>query len=94
METAASDVLTFLAPDHWTLKEAEQKRDGKLNKARLAHGKDQEDKIKEAQATFEKSKKHCRPHEGQISIFNCLANLFKLLLKVPVDLQALSSDNS
>jgi hypothetical protein len=58
LETAATDVLTFLAPDHWTLKEAEQNRDGKLSKARLAHGKDQEDKIKEAQATFEKSKKH------------------------------------
>jgi hypothetical protein len=58
METAATDVLTFLAPDRLTLKEAEERRDGKLKKARLAHGKDQEDKIKEAQATFEKSKKH------------------------------------
>jgi hypothetical protein len=58
LETAATDALTFLAPNNWTLKEAEEKRDGKLNKAKLAHGKDQEDKITEANASFEKSKKH------------------------------------
>jgi hypothetical protein len=58
VETAATDALTFLAPNNWTLKEAEEKRDGKLNKAKLAHGKDQEDKITEANTTFEKSKKH------------------------------------
>src|SRR5262249_3406164 len=32
--------------------------DGKLNKAKLSHGKDQENKIAEANASFEKSKKH------------------------------------
>ena len=58
VETAATDTLTFLAPNNWTLKEAEEKRDGKLNKAKLAHGKDQEDKITEANTSFEKSKKH------------------------------------
>jgi hypothetical protein len=58
VEMPANDVLTFLAPDKLTLKEAEEKRDGKLHKAKLAHGKDQEDKITEANASFEKSKKH------------------------------------
>jgi hypothetical protein len=58
VETAATDVLTFLAPNHWTLEEAEKNRDDKLNKAKLAHGKDQEDKITEANTSFEKSKKH------------------------------------
>src|SRR5580704_18911217 len=58
VETAATDTLTFLAPNKWTLKEAEQKRDFKLNNAKLAHGKDQEDKITEANTSFEKSKKH------------------------------------
>ena len=58
VETAATDTLTFLAPNNWTLKEAEEKRDGKLNKAKLAHGKDQEEKITEANTSFEKSKKH------------------------------------
>lgn len=58
LETAATDVLTFLAPDRQTLKEAEKRRDAKLNKARLAHGKDQENKIKEANTSFEKSKRH------------------------------------
>jgi hypothetical protein len=57
-ETAATDALTFLAPNNWTLQEAEHNRDTKLNRAKLAHGKDQEDKITEANATFEKSKKH------------------------------------
>jgi hypothetical protein len=58
VETAASAALTFLAPNHWTLEEAEENRNGKLNKAKLAHGKDQENKIAEANASFEKSKKH------------------------------------
>jgi hypothetical protein len=58
VETAATETLTFLAPDKLTLKEAEAKRDGKLNKAKLAHGRDQEDKIAETNASFEKSKKH------------------------------------
>jgi hypothetical protein len=58
VETAATETLTFLAPDKLTLKEAEDKRDGKLNKAKLAHGKDQEDKITETNTSFEKSKKH------------------------------------
>jgi len=59
-ETAATDVLTFLAPNHWTLKEAEEKRDGKLNKAKLAHGKDQEDKITEANTSFQRSIGRCK----------------------------------
>lgn len=58
VETPATVVLTFLAPDKLTLEEAEEKRDGKLNKAKLAHGKDREDKIAETNASFEKSKKH------------------------------------
>jgi hypothetical protein len=58
VETAAAETLTFLAPDKLTLEEAEEKRDHKLNKARLAHGKDQEDKITEANTSFQKSKKH------------------------------------
>ena len=58
VETAATDTLTFLAPNQWTLKEAEEHRDSKLNLAKLAHGKDQENKIREANTSFEKSKKH------------------------------------
>ena len=57
-ETAVTDTLTFLAPDKLTLKEAAERRDIKLSRARLAHGKDQEDKITDANASFEKSKKH------------------------------------
>jgi hypothetical protein len=58
VETPTTDVLTFLAPNRWTVDEAEEMRDGKLHKAQLAHGKDREDKIAEANASFEKSKKH------------------------------------
>jgi hypothetical protein len=58
VETPANDVLTFLAPNQWTLEVAEEMRDGKLHKAKIAHGKDREDKIAEAMASFEKSKKH------------------------------------
>ena len=58
IETAASDALLFLAPNHWTLEEAEDRRNAKLSKARLDHGKDREDRIAEANASFEKSKKH------------------------------------
>jgi hypothetical protein len=58
MESAALDVLTFHAPNKWDLKEAEKARDGKLAKAKLAHGKEQEEKAKEAHAAFDKSKKH------------------------------------
>lgn len=58
VETAANDTLTFLAPDKMSLEEAEERRDHKLNKARLAHGKDQEDKITETNTSFQKSKKH------------------------------------
>jgi hypothetical protein len=58
VETAATDVLTFFAPNRWTLKEAEEERNGKLKKAKLAHGKDEEDKIREANTSFEESKKH------------------------------------
>jgi hypothetical protein len=58
IQTAATDVLTFLAPNQWTLEIAQEARDKKLTKAKLAHGKDQEDKITEANTSFEKSKKH------------------------------------
>lgn len=58
LETAVTDALTFLAPDRRTLEDAKDNRDEKLRRARRSEGKEQEEKIKEANAGFEKAKKH------------------------------------
>lgn len=56
--TAVDTTLTFAAPNKWSLDEARSHHDSKVKLAELAHGGDQEKKVKDADAAFEKSKQH------------------------------------
>jgi hypothetical protein len=58
LETVNQTVLTYLAPNNWSMDDAERAKTKTLNNARLLHGKDQESEIKRANERFAKSKNH------------------------------------